>query len=109
MHKANGTNGNEATGCILYQTRALGGEEFVILLPHSDKENAFKLAEQMRKGVEEKAIPHLYSDISDHVIISLGVNSIIPSDESSIVKFMSHTDKALYKAKESRNCSVSTA
>ena len=23
VHSANGTNGNEATGCILYQTRAL--------------------------------------------------------------------------------------
>ncbi|MDD4495791.1 MAG: hypothetical protein PHV32_15885, partial [Eubacteriales bacterium] len=23
VHKANGTNGNEATGCILYQTRVL--------------------------------------------------------------------------------------
>jgi diguanylate cyclase (GGDEF)-like protein len=84
-----------------------GGEEFVILLPHTDKENAFKLAEQMRKGVEEKNIPHLYSDVSDHVTISLGINTIIPADESSIDEFISYTDKALYKAKERRNCSVS--
>ncbi|MDD2503057.1 MAG: GGDEF domain-containing protein [Clostridia bacterium] len=87
----------------------LGGEEFVILLPHSNNENALKLAEQMRNGVEEAAVPHLYSDISDYVTISLGINTIIPSNESSIDEFINNADKALYKAKERRNCSVSAA
>ncbi|HHY81650.1 MAG TPA: GGDEF domain-containing protein [Clostridiales bacterium] len=81
-----------------------GGDEFVVLLPHTDKESALNLAEQMRKGVEEKSVPHLYSNVSDHVTISLGINTIIPSDESSIHEFISSTDKALYKAKERRNC-----
>jgi diguanylate cyclase (GGDEF)-like protein len=83
-----------------------GGEEFVIILPHLDKENAMLLAEQMRKGVEETAVPHLYSDVLGHVTISLGLNTIIPSDESSMDEFISNTDKALYKAKEIRNCYV---
>ena len=60
----------------------------------------------MRKGVEEKSIPHLYSDISDHVTISLGINTIIPSDESSIDEFLSSADKALYMAKRRCNCSA---
>jgi len=42
------------------------------LLPHADKENALNLAEQMRKGVEDKTVPHLYSNVSGHVTISLG-------------------------------------
>jgi len=83
-----------------------GGEEFVIILPHLDKEDVTQLAEQMRKGVEETSVPHLYSDVSDHVTISLGLNTTIPSDESSIHEFIRNTDKALYKAKEIRNCSV---
>jgi diguanylate cyclase (GGDEF)-like protein len=83
-----------------------GGDEFVVLLPHTDKENALNLAEQMRKRVEEKSVPHLYSSVSDHVTISLGINTIIPSDESSMDEFISNTDKALYMAKERRNCSV---
>jgi len=83
-----------------------GGDEFVVLLPHTEKENALNLAEQMRKGVEEKSVPHLSSDVSKHVTISLGINTIIPSDESSIDEFIRNTDKALYMAKERRNCSV---
>jgi len=78
----------------------------VVLLPHTDKENALNLAEQMRKGVEEKSVPHLYSNASKHVTISLGINTIIPSDETCIDEFISNTDKALYMAKEKRNCSV---
>lgn len=84
-----------------------GGDEFMVLLPHADKGNALKLAELMRKGVEEKSVPHSYSDVSDHVTISLGINTIIPSDESSIDEFINNTDSALYKAKKRRNCSVS--
>jgi|GEM_PF-1353691 len=83
-----------------------GGDEFVVLLPHTDKENAMNLAELMRIGVEEKSVPHSRSDVSDHVTISLGINTIIPSDESSIDEFINNTDKALYMAKKRRNCSV---
>lgn len=83
-----------------------GGDEFVILLPYTGKENALYLAEQIRKGVEEKSVPHLYSNVSDHVTISLGINTIIPSDELSIDEFINRTDKALYMAKKRRNCSV---
>lgn len=93
--------------CSSDKVARYGGDEFLALLPHTDKENALNLAEQMRKGVEEKTIPHLRSNISDHVTISLGINTIIPSDESSIDEFIGNTDKALYKAKERRNCSVS--
>lgn len=64
------------------------------------------LAEQMRKGMEEKNIPHIGSAAADHITISLGVNTIITSDESSIDEFIRKTDNALYKAKERRNCSV---
>ena len=81
-----------------------GGEEFIIVLPHTEKEKALELAEQMRRRVEEISVPHLHSDIADHITISLGVNTIIPSNESSIEEFINNTDKALYKAKEKRNC-----
>jgi len=81
----------------------------MVLLPNSNSEKAWQLAEQTRIGVIEKAIPHLYSAISGHTTISLGVNTIIPSDKSSIDEFIIDTDKALFKAKEKRNCSVVSA
>jgi len=55
---------------------------------------------------QEKLIPHWHSSVSDHVTISLGVNTIIPSDESSMEEFIRNTDKALYLAKKRRNCSA---
>ncbi|MGI5935671.1 MAG: diguanylate cyclase domain-containing protein [Oscillospiraceae bacterium] len=72
----------------------------------SDKEGAFNLAEQMRKGMEEMSVPHLCSYVSDHVTISLGINTVIPSDESSIDEFIRDADRALYMAKSRRNCSA---
>ena len=69
-----------------------GGEEFVILLPYIKKDKAYELAERMRKRVEEL-----------NITISSGVNTIIPSDESSVKEFIENTDKALYIAKNKRN------
>lgn len=80
-----------------------GGDEFAVLLPHTDRESAIKLAEQMRNAVEEKKTPHQRSGVSDHVTISLGINTVVPSDDLSIGEFIRNADKALYKAKETRN------
>lgn len=83
-----------------------GGDEFVVLLPHTDRENAMSIAERMRKGVEDMALPHARSGTSDCVTISLGVGTVIPSDESTPGEFFSSTDKALYAAKGKRNSAV---
>ncbi len=84
-----------------------GGDEFVILLPHTDNESALNFAEQIRKGVEEMPLPRSCSDAPERLTVSLGINTVIPSDETSIDEFIRNTDKALYIAKEKRNCSVS--
>ncbi len=83
-----------------------GGDEFAILLPHTEKESALHLAEQMRKAVEEKCVPNSHSAVAVHLTISLGVNTVIPSEEMSADEFISSTDKALYLAKKRRNCTV---
>lgn len=80
-----------------------GGEEFAIILTHMKKESVLEFAEQLRKEVEQLAIPHMYSSVSNHVTISLGVNTVIPSNESSVEEFIRTADKALYEAKKDRN------
>lgn len=77
-----------------------GGDEFAIILPYMDRQNVYSLAEQIRKGIEEVNIEHMYSPISNCVTISLGANTIIPSDKSSIDEFIRTADIALYEAKE---------
>ena len=81
-----------------------GGEEFIIVLPHIERKKALELAEQMRKSAEEMTVQYLNSEVSNNITISLGVNTVIPTDELSIEGFIYNTDKALYKAKEKRNC-----
>lgn len=83
-----------------------GGEEFGIILPYMDRESAAEFAENIRKSVEQLAIPHKYSSVSQYVTISLGVYTLIPSGSSSVDKFIKIADKALYDAKKQRNNTV---
>lgn len=86
-----------------------GGEEFAIILPHMDKESALELAEQMRRKIEELAIPHEYSSISEYITISLGVCTTIPSERMSVEEFIGDADKALYEVKKSGRNNVIVA
>lgn len=84
-----------------------GGEEFVVLLPETDKEGVTKLAEDMRSAIEDLAIQHEYSAISDHITISLGGVSKRPVSSDSASTLLKEADEALYNAKhEGRNRSV---
>ncbi|MDA7817146.1 diguanylate cyclase [Sulfurimonas sp.] len=70
----------------------IGGEEFIIILPHIDKSAAFKVAEKLRVSVEDskKIIP---------ITMSFGVVEYIMGEESESI--FHRADTALYKAKES--------
>jgi diguanylate cyclase (GGDEF)-like protein/PAS domain S-box-containing protein len=76
-----------------------GGEEFVVILPETDSDGAKALAEKIRKGVEELAIPHAASDAADCVTVSLGVVSVNTTDLFSSKQVIALADEALYSAK----------
>ncbi|OAA84926.1 GGDEF domain-containing protein [Clostridium ljungdahlii] len=84
-----------------------GGEEFAVVLTYMKKESVLEFAEQLRKKVEQLAIPHRYSSISNYITISLGICTVIPSDMLSIEQFIKNADEALYEAKKCRNKVVS--
>jgi len=77
-----------------------GGEEFIIVLEGLSKTSALIEAEKIRKSVEALSIPHDFSPVSNYVTISLGVSSLIPSEDSSIKILIEKADMALYKAKK---------
>ena len=85
-----------------------GGDEFIILLPYIELDNAIEVAETIRKRVEALEIPHEYSDVADHLTISLGVETAIPSEESSVEQLVQNVDAALYLAKRTRNSTATT-
>ncbi len=82
-------------------TARYGGEEFVAVLPNTNFQNTFKIAEEMRKAVQELRIIHSASEVNEYVSISLGVASILPNDTSDTPEqLVELADNGLYKAKE---------
>ena len=75
-----------------------GGEEFVVLLPNTDRDKALIIAERMRASIEATQIP-LPDGQTSKITISIGVNAKIPAPIDSADDFLYHADKALYAAK----------
>jgi diguanylate cyclase (GGDEF)-like protein/PAS domain S-box-containing protein len=73
-----------------------GGEEFAVLLPETDCQNAWRAAERLRASVE--ALPISVGDTPVRVTISLGVAE---ADEScrTLDLLLERSDQALYAAK----------
>jgi diguanylate cyclase (GGDEF)-like protein/PAS domain S-box-containing protein len=81
-----------------------GGEEFAVLLPNTDTEGAFFVAESIRKKVQALLIDHAVSPIHPCVTLSLGVSSVIPDYDNNPQMLLEASDSALYDAKrEGRN------
>jgi diguanylate cyclase (GGDEF)-like protein len=83
-----------------------GGEEFLLILPGSEFENACTRAEELRRAVESTPIPCDGETL--HVTSSFGVTSNFPADcEAEAV--IRAVDEALYRAKhKGRNCVIAT-
>jgi len=75
-----------------------GGEEFFGLLPDTDLEGAFNVAEQIRVNVMNMKV-HCLDGIDTSVTVSIGANSITPEEKDSAAVFIAVVDKLLYMAK----------
>jgi len=81
-----------------------GGEEFAVLMPGTTLEGARAVGEKLRDAVEGLKIDHNFSDVSDHVTISIGAASLVPDAMTAPVRLVEQADQALYRAKrEGRN------
>ena len=77
-----------------------GGDEFVMLLPETDKEAGKIVAERIRNTVESYPFPGRQKLPTKKVTISVGI-STFPEDGADSQALIQCADKALYKAKES--------
>ncbi|RXT07936.1 PAS domain S-box protein [Ammoniphilus sp. CFH 90114] len=81
-----------------------GGEEFGVILPETDVAGAIHVAEKIRVAIDALNIPHSGSKVSDHVTISLGTATMVPTMYTSANDLVEAADRALYQAKqEGRN------
>jgi diguanylate cyclase (GGDEF)-like protein len=82
-----------------------GGEEFMIILPETDKKGAEKVAKMILKHVENKQIKHAKDCKMNYLTVSIGLASTIPDEKTTQKNIIDLADKNLYKAKKAgRNC-----
>jgi diguanylate cyclase (GGDEF)-like protein len=86
-----------------------GGEEFVVLLPETEKEYATKIAYRIQKNVDALNILHEQSLVKNHVTVSIGISSMIPDSNSSHEQLIKTADGALYHAKSAGRYQIKTA
>jgi diguanylate cyclase (GGDEF)-like protein len=75
-----------------------GGEEFVLLLPETSKENAFALAGTIREKIAAHPFPGRETQPQGKVTVSMGI-AAFPEDGSDSSTLLHRADEALYQAK----------
>jgi diguanylate cyclase (GGDEF)-like protein len=75
-----------------------GGEEFVLLLPETSKENAFAVAETIRKKIADYPFPGRETQPQGKITVSMGI-AVFPEDGNDGSTLLHHADNALYQAK----------
>ncbi|WP_308253879.1 GGDEF domain-containing protein [Geminocystis sp. GBBB08] len=76
-----------------------GGEEFAVILPNKNLENAVKTARKTQEKLAEFRIEHSRSLVSSYITISGGITSVIPSSNIQPEEFIDYADKLMYIAK----------
>jgi diguanylate cyclase (GGDEF)-like protein len=106
-HPAGDTCLKRIAACIITELRSeadlpirFGGEEFLLILPQTDLPEAVRLAERIRRSIENLGIPHEYKNGSPTVTASFGVASASVLTVTT-EELVNSADKALYAAKHS--------
>lgn len=85
-----------------------GGEEFVVVLQHTDQAEGLQVANRLRERIEASAIPHAASPTASHLTVSIGVAGW-HADDQSIDDLLIRADRAQYAAKRAGRNQVQVA
>jgi len=76
-----------------------GGEEFAVILPYTDKNEAVMIAERMRENIART--PFLNQEVLPNKILTVSIGvATFPENANSTAELISYSDKALYEAKK---------
>ena len=79
-----------------------GGDEFIVLLPHTKEDGAFEVAERIRKAIA--TTPLDIQDAQVQTTVSIGI-ATYPEHGADLALVMNRADHALYASKKrGRNC-----
>lgn len=76
-----------------------GGEEFLVLLPGTDENETFRIADRLHDSVRATAVEVGGDEL--WVTVSVGAGSLLPEESVEECQLIRAVDEALYKAKES--------
>jgi len=85
-----------------------GGDEFSILLPNTDNENAQIIAEEICRHIDDMEVIHLNQTIKATVSIGVATAAINSDKEIDLTELLKQADQALYKAKNNGRNRIST-
>ncbi|HET6514754.1 MAG TPA: diguanylate cyclase [Thermodesulfovibrionales bacterium] len=83
-----------------------GGEEFSVIMPQTDKDEAFLVAERVRKNVRDLLPASWRRFPYERMTVSIGI-ATFPDDGKDAKTMVRNADKALYRAKLSgKDCTI---
>jgi two-component system cell cycle response regulator len=77
-----------------------GGEEFVVVLPEQDLQDARAASERARQAVSALGIVHPASGVGEVVTVSAGIAQLEVADEGDFEAVLKRADVGLYRAKK---------
>ncbi|MFU8789882.1 MAG: PAS domain S-box protein [Methylobacter sp.] len=77
----------------------VGGEEFAVLLPETDKDQAIEVAERLREAIASTEVA-IENGLPVRFTVSIGVTSL-KGENKNLDVLLNSADKALYQAKNS--------
>jgi|GEM_PF-1623912 len=83
-----------------------GGDEFMIILPETDRDEALSIAERIRLRVGSWGLQAGLGPSAGEIGVSIGI-AVYPDDAESADLLIDKVDKALYRAKEFREVGIS--
>lgn len=84
-----------------------GGEEFVLLLPNTDLNNAYTVAEKLRKKIENEMRVDIFNHSQQNLKTTISIGIASYPEIENLENMVHASDMALYEAKKrGRNCSV---
>lgn len=77
----------------------LGGEEFALLLPSSNADEAWEFSQRLHEAIHKTVLK--YKDAIIKYTVSIGLTSFDPDSDDDIDTLLARADSALYQAKGS--------
>ncbi|MBN2025875.1 MAG: diguanylate cyclase [Actinobacteria bacterium] len=77
-----------------------GGEEFSVIIPEVSKDEAYAMAERIRRVIQEYVFPYEEDQPGGNLTVSIGVANL-PDDADEGDELVENADRALYRAKHS--------